>query len=70
MRAAADAVGYKGEVKLVAEKGNVYGEAMETSINGVSSRAKKLLGWEPKRIGFVSLMDIYARAWLASQPSA
>ncbi|KAL9045356.1 MAG: hypothetical protein Q9214_001584 [Letrouitia sp. 1 TL-2023] len=67
--AAADAIGFQGEVKLVAEKENVFGEAMATSINDDSSRAKHLLGWKPKRIGFVGLMDIYIRAWPASQPS-
>lgn len=69
IKAAADAMGFQGEVKLVAEKEDLFGEAMATSINDDSSRAKYLLGWEPKRIGFVGLMDIYIRAWLASQRS-
>ena len=69
IKAAADAIGFQGEVKLVAEKDNVLGEAMATSINGDSSRAKQLLGWEPKKVGFVGLVDIYIGAWLASQSS-
>ena len=70
VRAAADAIGFHGKVELLAQNDNPFCEAMSLSINGDSSRAKLLLGWEPKRSGFVGLMDIYVRAWLASQRSA
>ena len=67
--AAADVIGFKGEVKLVADKNNILAEAIETSINGDSSRAEALLGWKPKRFGFVNGMNVYIKAWAATQPS-
>ncbi|RFU81487.1 hypothetical protein TARUN_709 [Trichoderma arundinaceum] len=59
--------GYKGECKLVGYGDDLFAEAMSTTLRGSSSRAKQLLGWEPKRTnGFVADMDLYAAAF-ASQ---
>ena len=51
------------------DESDALAEAMQTSINGDSSRAKQLLGWQPRGNGFVSSMPVYAAAWLANQPA-
>lgn len=60
-------LGFNGTVDLKGCGSDVFANAMSTSSNGTGSRAKTLLGWEPKRIGFVQSMDIYAKAWVASK---
>ncbi|KAG8530850.1 uncharacterized protein KY384_004207 [Bacidia gigantensis] len=70
IQSAADIIGFKGEIRLAEEKDNPFSEAMSVSNNDNSSRAKQLLGWEPRRIGIVGSMDIYVKAWLASQATA
>jgi nucleoside-diphosphate-sugar epimerase len=64
--ALARAVDYKGEVKLVRHGDNAFAEAMSTTGNINSGRAKALLGWSPKRAGLVDGMDVYAAAFTAS----
>lgn len=49
VRSAADVMGFNGKVELAADKGNTLTETMETSVNGESSRAEPLLGWQSKR---------------------
>lgn len=62
-----EAVGLKGKVKLVSpSEDDVFAEAFQTSRNGDSSRAEQLLGWVPKRRGFVANMDMYAMAFSAT----
>ena len=62
-----EAVGMKGRVKLVSPgEDDVFAEAFQTSRNGDSSRAEQLLGWVPKRRGFVADMDMYAMAFSAA----
>ena len=62
------AIGYKGDVQLVdPDKEDIFSEAMATNSVGESSRAKNLLGWEPKRIGFVANVEVLAQAWLGTQ---
>ena len=62
-----EAVGLKGRVKLVSpSEDDVFAEAFQTSRNGDSSRAEQLLGWVPKRRGFVAGMDMYATAFSAA----
>ena len=67
MRAAADEFGFKGTIVMENDENDVLAEAMQTSINSDSSRAKQILGWQPKRGGMVSGMHIYAAAWMANQ---
>ncbi|RDL41759.1 uncharacterized protein BP5553_01738 [Venustampulla echinocandica] len=64
---AAKELGFKGKVKLVGVGDDRMAKAMCTSINGSSARARLILGWEPKKIGFVQGMDIYAKAHAASR---
>jgi nucleoside-diphosphate-sugar epimerase len=61
--------GEEAKVKLefVGPGDNVYLKALGASVNYDSARARELLGWEPKRRGFVGEMDVYAAAWVASQ---
>ena len=62
------AVGLKGRVELVEpSEDDLFAEAMQTSTNGDSSRAEQLLGWLPRRRGFVAGMDVYAKAFVAAQ---
>ena len=62
-----EAVGLKGSVKLVSpSEDDVFAVAFQTSRNGDSSRAEQLLGWVPKRRGFVADMDMYAMAFSAA----
>ncbi|GFP59610.1 hypothetical protein TASIC1_0014003200 [Trichoderma asperellum] len=59
--------GYKGKCTLVGSGGDLFAEAMSSTLRGSSSRAKQLLGWEPTRTnGYVADMDLYAAAF-ASQ---
>ena len=66
--AAARVLGFEGKVELVgAGEDEAFAEAVQTSFNGSSGRAKQILGWEPKRIGFAARMEVYARAFVAAQ---
>ncbi|KAI9720374.1 MAG: hypothetical protein M1812_002880 [Candelaria pacifica] len=69
MKAAAKALGFKGEIELVGPKDDdLYAEAFSTSVWGDASRSRTLLGWEPKRVGGMEQsMEVCARAWLATQ---
>lgn len=67
--AAAQILGFKGKVELVgAGEDEPFPEAMQRSFNGSSGRAKQILGWEPKRIGFAANMQVCAPAFVAAQP--
>jgi nucleoside-diphosphate-sugar epimerase len=63
--AAAREMGFKGEVVLSGSGGDLFSQAMSVTGNINSGRAKELLGWQPKRTGFVESMDQVAGAWLA-----
>lgn len=65
MVAAAREMGFKGEVVLSGAGGDLFSQAMSVTANLSSGRAKELLGWQPKRTGFVESMDQVAGAWLA-----
>ncbi|KAG8525550.1 uncharacterized protein KY384_009194 [Bacidia gigantensis] len=66
MEGAARVFGYKGVVELTGvQEGDVLGEALSSSVIGDSGRARGLLGWEAKRRGFFSGIDLYATSWLA-----
>jgi len=64
---AANSLGFKGKVELAGSGGELFPEAMNTSGNLCSGRAKQILGWEPKRFGFVQNMDLFAEAFLAAK---
>lgn len=65
LEAVAKHLGFEGKVELVGVGGSLFAEAMSTSFNGSSGRAKQILGWEPKKVGFVQGMDVFAKAWAA-----
>lgn len=67
LETAAKALGFHGRVHMAGTEGDLFAEAMNTSLNGSSSRAMQLLGWQPKRFGLVQRMDLYASAWAASR---
>jgi nucleoside-diphosphate-sugar epimerase len=67
LETAAKALGFHGRVNMAGVEGDLFAEAMSTSLNGSSSRAIQLLGWQPKRFGYVQRMDLYARTWAASR---
>ncbi|TAQ87798.1 hypothetical protein B7494_g3866 [Chlorociboria aeruginascens] len=59
--------GYKGRISMVGPGEDLFMDALGTSFNGCSERAKGILGWEPKRVsGFVSGMAVFAKAWEVS----
>ncbi|KAI9698227.1 MAG: hypothetical protein M1836_004229 [Candelina mexicana] len=68
LKAAARALGFEGQTELVGPKSDdLFSEAMSTSVWGDASRARTLLGWEPKRLSGMELsMEVCARAWVAS----
>jgi len=59
----AASVDYSGKVELVGPGDNAFAQAMSTSGNIDVGRAKSLLKWQPKRMGFVLGMDVYAKAF-------
>lgn len=66
MQAAARVFGYKGTVELVGPaEGDVVSEAIGASVVADSGKAKTILGWAPKRQGFLLGIEVYAHAWLA-----
>jgi nucleoside-diphosphate-sugar epimerase len=67
LHAAAREFGFKGRVELVGAGEDLFMRAMSVSSNGCSGRAKTVLGWEPRRGGFVSGMDVFAGAWAANR---
>ena len=67
--AAAKALGFKGAIRLVGAGDNLFMQAVSTTVNPSSSRAIQILGWQPKRFGYVKSMETIARAWLAAQPA-
>ncbi len=67
LEVAARDLGAKGKVELVGAGENLFMKAMSVSGNGSSGRAKSILGWEPKRYGFVQGMDVFAKSWVASR---
>ncbi|TVY83882.1 hypothetical protein LSUE1_G002321 [Lachnellula suecica] len=64
---AASSLGFKGKVEMAGSGGKLFPEAMNTSLNACSGRARSILGWEPKRFGFVQNMDLFAEAFLAAK---
>jgi len=67
LQAAAKQFGFKGEVELVGAGEHLFMKALSVSSNGSSGRAKSILGWEPKRFGFLQGIDVFARAWVAAK---
>jgi nucleoside-diphosphate-sugar epimerase len=64
---AAREMGFKGRVELVGAGEDLFMKAMSTSGSCSSGRAKTLLGWTPRREGFVEGMGVFVKAWEASR---
>jgi nucleoside-diphosphate-sugar epimerase len=67
VEAAARHLGFRGKIEFNGTAGNAFAEALSTSGNCQSGRAKAILGWEPKRIGMVHNMDLFVMSWNAAQ---
>lgn len=65
--AAAREMGYKGKVELAGTGDDLFPKAMCTTGNCSSGRAKIILGWEPRREGFVEGMSVFVKSWEASR---
>jgi nucleoside-diphosphate-sugar epimerase len=68
--AAAKAIGFEGKVEYVGPGDNLFLQALTSSGNSDSARARQLLGWTPKRIGMLPRIETYARAWKAANTDA
>lgn len=66
VHAAGTVWGFKGQVELVGAGDDVFSEALGTSYNGTSARAKQLLSWSPKKQGLLNNIDVYAAAFEAA----
>ncbi|KAG8738920.1 hypothetical protein FRC10_006389 [Ceratobasidium sp. 414] len=62
----AQALGLKGKVEYAGPGDNAFLQALTSSTNCDSARARQLLGWVPKRFGMLHKVDVYARAWAAN----
>lgn len=67
LSAAAKELGFEGNVELVGAGDDVFAKAMCTNGKCNSGRAKSLLGWVPKREGFVEGMGVFVKAWESSR---
>lgn len=67
LEAAAKGFGFGGKVQLRGAGNNLFMKAMSTTGNLSSGRARQLLGWQPKRYGFVGSIDISVKAWVAAK---
>ena len=67
VRAAARSLGFNGKVVFAGPGEHPFHKALSTTQNADSSRAKQLLGWEPKKIGMLTNIDTYVMAWKAAK---
>lgn len=67
MEAAKAVLDVKAPLEYTGTHGNPFLEALSLVCNSNASRARTVLGWEPKRIEFVLNVAIYVKAWQASQ---
>ena len=70
IKGAAKALGYQGKLDFVGPGENPFLKATTTSTNADSSRARILLGWEPKKVGMMRKIETYAMAWKANQEAS
>lgn len=66
LSSAAREFGFEGTVELAGTGEDLFAQAMSTSFTGCSGRARSILGWEPKKIGFVKGIDVFAKCFLAA----
>ena len=58
-------LGFKGRINWTDAGDNFFAEAIGTTVKADGSRARQLLGWEPKRFSFFNGLDVYVDAWKA-----
>jgi nucleoside-diphosphate-sugar epimerase len=67
LEAAAGTFGFQGKVELAGAENDLFMQAMSVSGNLGSGRAKQILGWVPRKIGFVSGMEVFGKAFVAGR---
>ncbi|KAJ6006480.1 NAD dependent epimerase/dehydratase family protein [Penicillium sp. IBT 35674x] len=60
-------LGVKAPIEYTGTHGNPFLEALSLVSKSNASRAKTVLGWNPKRTEFLLNLPIYLKAWQASQ---
>ncbi|KAJ5604424.1 hypothetical protein N7510_009578 [Penicillium lagena] len=67
MQAAKEALGVKAKLEYAGTHGNPFLEALSLVSKSDASRARTVLGWEPRRKEFILNLPVYLKAWEASQ---
>lgn len=67
MEAAKAALGVTAPLEYGGTHGNPFLEALSLVANSDASRARNVLGWEPRRKDFLQNMELYVKAWEAAQ---
>lgn len=65
LHGAAKSFGFSGRVEYDSPDGDIAASALSTTFNGSSARAIQILGWQPRRLGLLSQMPVYGKAWSA-----
>ncbi|KAL4903512.1 hypothetical protein BDW74DRAFT_186127, partial [Aspergillus multicolor] len=60
-------LGVEAKVEYTGTQENPFLEALSLVCKNEATRARTVLGWEPKRKGFVLNLPVYVRAWVAAQ---
>ncbi|KAI1746988.1 hypothetical protein F4782DRAFT_552610 [Xylaria castorea] len=64
---AASVFGVKGPIQYQGTHGDAFLEAVALVASSDSSRARSILGWEPKRRDFIQNLDVIVSAWQTTQ---
>ncbi|EAW14099.1 NAD-dependent epimerase/dehydratase family protein [Aspergillus clavatus NRRL 1] len=67
MEAAKETLGIKARLEYTGTHGNPFLEALSLVSRSDASRARTVLGWEPRRREFILNLPVYLKAWEASQ---
>jgi nucleoside-diphosphate-sugar epimerase len=67
LEAAARSFGFRDKVQSAGAGDDLYMQAMSVSGNLCSGRVKEILGWVPRKVGFVSGMDVFGKAFVAGR---
>jgi hypothetical protein len=62
LEVAAREIGFRGKLELVGPGEDAFMQAMNMSVSASSERAVQLLGWMPRRVGFVMGMQAFVKA--------
>ncbi|KAI0397065.1 hypothetical protein F5Y17DRAFT_417003 [Xylariaceae sp. FL0594] len=67
LSAVAKVLGVKGQIRYEGTQGNPFLEALGLSSNTDASRARSILGWDPKRKDFIQNLPTIVEAWRVSK---